>query len=1076
MAMDYSETLQTYVVESLDHLASMETDLLAIEDAGGDIDEETVNRAFRSAHTIKGGAGFVGLANIKEISHKMESVLGLIRSRQLVPNAEIINFLLLACDALKSLINDISTSEHVDISEHIQALSSITEGASTRREDTSAVEPLSRTVRVLLPGEKSAITLSEECVLKAREEGKSIYLLTLDPARNSWIKDKTIGALTHELEAFGSVLRACTGQGPSGGLGEGNHEDGPPWVMVFACVLEPSDMLSLLELDEESIFFLTEDFRLEPTVTSSEAEAGDTRQVEPVISKTGPLVTPCSIPSVVKEENLVSRPGTAKETGKKAVFEKEELVESAGVAPQSSVRVHLNLLDSLMALAGELVLSRNQLLRAMTSRDFNAWKNVAQRIDLITSELQEAVMLTRMQPMGNVFDRFPRVVRDLGRTLGKEAECVTEGRDVEVDKTILELVSDPLTHLVRNAVAHGIERPDERRKAGKDVTGQIRIRAHHEAGRINIEISDDGGGMEPNELARVAVARNLITEDHAAILSDKEKMELVFQPGFSTVDHITEFSGRGVGMDVVKTNLDKLGGQIDIDSKPGIGTTFRIKLPLTLAIIPCQILLVEGERYAVPQVNLVEFMRIPPGQVKHRVEVVGNVQVVRLRDTLLPLVRLADVLGVKRTFTDPRTRELKKDRRERIADRRSRKSIPFDSGSPESAGPQETQEIYPDRSPIDRRYRADSAINLAVVSEGSMKYGLVVDRLLDPEEIVVKPLGRHIKPCKAYAGATIMGDGRVALILDVANIRRLVGLSSVEETARAAEVVRQAMEGKLTENDAETMLIFKGAEDEHFAVPLNQVVRIQKIRTADVEEVGGRKVIQYLDGTLPLFSIDQVARVKPLPVKDRCLAIVFALGPREFGLMATGPVDTVQTTSKIDEYTLKQPGIVGSFIIAHRTTMVVDVLELVRTLNPEWLSLGETLGRPADTSTTVLVVEDSTFFRHQVRNMLEEHGCRVIEAEDGIAAWELMEKHFEDITLVLTDLEMPNLDGFALTGRIREDPRFSHLPIMALTTLADDRDMERGRHVGIDEYHIKLNREELLDSIDRLLESRRSGN
>jgi two-component system chemotaxis sensor kinase CheA len=300
-------------------------------------------------------------------------------------------------------------------------------------------------------------------------------------------------------------------------------------------------------------------------------------------------------------------------------------------------------------------------------------------------------------------------------------------------------------------------------------------------------------------------------------------------------------------------------------------------------------------------------------------------------------------------------------------------------------------------------------------------------------------------------------------------------LSSIEDTARAAEVAREAMEVRLTEKDTNTMLIFRGDGDEHFAVPLNQVVRIQKIRTADVEEMGGRNVIQYLDRSLPLFSIDQVARVKPLPTRDSCLVIVFALGHREFGLMATGHVDAIQTNAEIDQYSLKQPGIMGSLIIAHRTTMVVDVLEIVRTLNPEWLSHGEMLERSADTGITVLVVEDSAFFRHQVKTMIEDHGYRVMEAEDGMVAWDLIEKHAKEISLVLTDLEMPNMDGFALTGRIRNDHRFSHLPVIALTTLADDRDMEKGRHLGIDDYHIKLNREELLDGIDRLLEDRWSG-
>ena len=346
---------------------------------------------------------------------------------------------------------------------------------------------------------------------------------------------------------------------------------------------------------------------------------------------------------------------------------------------EASLRVHVSLLDSLMNLAGELVLSRNQLLQTIGSDDMRNAEAVGQRIDLITSELQEAIMLTRMQPIGNVFNKFPRVVRDLSSKLGKTIDLTIVGKDVELDKTIIEAINDPLTHLVRNSVDHGIEMPGERKQRGKSETGLVILRAYHEAGQVVIEISDDGKGLDGDALAASAVSKGLITGEQAQVMSDKEKVNLIFLPGFSTAKEVTDVSGRGVGMDVVKTNLDQLGGNVDIISEKGSGTTISIKLPLTLAIIPCQIIETAGERYAIPQVNLEELLRIPAAQVKERIEKVGDAEVVRLRGILLPLIRLADVIGIERTYYDPVTNEMQPDRREKVSDRRGKNSPLFHS-------------------------------------------------------------------------------------------------------------------------------------------------------------------------------------------------------------------------------------------------------------------------------------------------------------------------------------------------------------------------------------------------------------
>ena len=604
----------------------------------------------------------------------------------------------------------------------------------------------------------------------------------------------------------------------------------------------------------------------------------------------------------------------------------------------TSIRVHVSLLNSLMTLAGELVLSRNQLLQTIASTDFHNVGVVGQRIDMITSELQEAIMLTRMQPIGNVFSKFPRVVRDLAKMLEKTVDLEIIGQDVELDKTIIEAISDPLTHLIRNSVDHGVELPSERQKIGKPASGRVVLRAFHEAGQVVIEISDDGKGLDGEALATSAVSKGLITAEHAQAMSEKEKINLVFLPGFSTAEKVTDVSGRGVGMDVVKTNLDKLGGHIDIISELNCGTTVSVKLPLTLAIIPCQIIMTGDERYAIPQVNLEELLRIPAHQIKERIERVGDAEVVRLRGNLLPLIRLADVIGIERTYFDPADNKAKADRRERISDRRGRVSPAFGSES-QSIQTENVQGSGKSRSRsiADRRHSPMSALNIVVVSTGTMRYGLIVDQLLDSEEIVIKPLGIHLQGCKGYAGATIMGDGRIALILDVSNLARMAGLVALDGTDRASEVAMSAAETQRMSNERQSLLLFRSSEQEQFAVNLGLVDRIEKINRSKIEDLGGKRVMQYRGGSLPLICIHDAAMVQALADREDLLVIVFNYGSKAVGLLAVGPIDALELNVAIDNVTLKQTGIQGSAIINGHTTMLVDVPELIGSIFSEWI-------------------------------------------------------------------------------------------------------------------------------------------
>ncbi|RJQ65009.1 MAG: hybrid sensor histidine kinase/response regulator [Desulfobacteraceae bacterium] len=1049
MTIQTDENLRLYVEESLEHLADIENDLLSIERSGAEIDEERVNKVFRAAHSIKGGAGFMGLTRIKELSHKMENVLGMIRSRELVPNQEIINVLLSASDTLRNLLGSGSASNDADVSIHTEALTAIAAGNLSPQEH----KPGSEWVDISFPNGKAGFRVSEPDIARVRKEGKFIYLIEFDLIHDVQRKGKTPLGLIEEL-IKGGVLMDCKIDIESiGSLEEAGMPDRLPFWMLFASVLEPDMIGALVEVAEENIHPVdagSAGMKADKPVEVPEAAPDGLSSREDASGK-----APEPIDREESDEHVL--PAASKENPK-------EKDVRANAGSETSLRVSVNLLDSLMNLAGELVLGRNQLLQAIATKDTRCVEVAGQRLNLITTELQEAIMLTRMQPIGSVFNKFPRVVRDLARDLDKQVELNLEGKDVELDKTIIEAINDPLTHLVRNSVDHGIETPEERKRLGKPAVGKVSLRAYHEAGQVNIEISDDGKGIDGAVITGAAVTKGLLSEERAQLLSEKEKINLIFLPGFSTAKKVTDVSGRGVGMDVVKTNLDRLGGVVDIDSDPGRGTTIRIKLPLTLAIIPSQIVTVGGERFAVPQVNMDELLRIPASQVKERVERVGDAEVVRLRGQLLPLLSLAEVLEIERTYIDPNDGIEKPDRRKEIADRRSRKSPMFKTGD----SGDEPQKDDEKRSGADRRYRAQSAVNIVVVSTGALKYGLVVDQLHDSEEIVVKPLGRHLMQCKGYAGATIMGDGRVALILDVVGLAHMADLISVEASDRAAAVAQEAHREK---EDSQSLLIFRNSEDEQFAVPLSLVQRIEKIKRCNLEEVGGKRVIQYRGGALPLSAIEQVANVKPLADKEELIVIVFLIADREAGLLATGPVDAIDVPAVFDESTLKQTGILGSSIIGGQTTLLVDIYGIMKELYPHWFSEREAVRKVDGTAETILYAEDSGFFRDQVRGFIENEGYTVIEATNGAEAWNLLQEHAGAVSLVITDIEMPELDGYGLSKKIRGDERFSHLPVIALTTLAGEEDIAKGKASGVNDYQVKLDRERLMESICRHLKA-----
>jgi two-component system, chemotaxis family, sensor kinase CheA len=990
--------IKEYLAESREHLADIESDLLQIEADRSNVDEKLVNKVFRAAHSIKGGAGFFNLHKIQELAHRTENALDMIRAGELTPAPDVINILLLAFDRLRELLNQHETSHQSDNTDILTALA----GMISANLEPGEKESLNRIVDVTAPGVRTILHIPEFDLHHAEADGCYLYLIEYDLIDDIQRQGKRPLEVFYLLSNSGTILEAVVEIDEAGTLDD-EPADHLPFVLLFSTELGPSMASIVSGLPMDQIHIIHEPLDNKPHPDTPKIEEEKRAGIYPAQRSASAILSE-DVPPV--GASLAPQSGTS-----------EGASTSSG--NESTLRVDVNLLESLMNLAGELVLSRNQLLDALASGDQHTMKIGAQRINLVTSELQETIMLTRMQPVGNIFNKFPRIVRDLSKELGKEIRLEISGRDVEMDKTIIEGLSEPITHMIRNAVDHGIESRDVRIRAGKPAFGTIQLKAYHEAGQVVVEVRDDGRGIDPSNIAAAALTKGLVTQEHVKGMSQKEMTSLIFLPGLSTSESVNDISGRGVGMDVVKTNLDKLGGKVEIETVAGEGTNFIIRLPLTLAIIPSLLLSVNGERFALPQVHVSELIHIAADQIRKRIEVVGNAEVLMLRGSLIPLIRLTEVLEME---TEPRP----------------------------------------------HRGAAASGLNIVVITTGALKYGLIVDTLHDTVEIVVKPLGRHLQGLREYAGATILGDGNVALILDATGIATQRALIKMAGNRRDATTETQVSREEA--GDYHSLLAFRNAPHEYCAVPLDQVVRVLQVGNDQIEWAGGRRTMQYRGSSLPLVTLRDTANVSELEPDQEKAVVIFNVFGRELGLLAGMPADVMDASITIDKETLQQTGVLGSAVIDGNTTLILDIPEIVTTMHPSWV----TSDGPAFEATTgsgdlVLLAEDSDFFRGQVRRCLESAGYSVIAAADGQEAWDLLNANPDKVRLVLTDIEMPNLDGLELTRTIRTDRRFSGLPVIALTSLASEEDQAHGLAAGVNDYHVKLDREKLLETVGNML-------
>jgi two-component system chemotaxis sensor kinase CheA len=647
------------------------------------------------------------------------------------------------------------------------------------------------------------------------------------------------------------------------------------------------------------------------------------------------------------------------------------------------------------------VLTRNQLLQLARTEESPAFAVPLQRLSHITTDLQEGVMKTRMQPIGNAWAKLPRIVRDLSHELGKKIALEMRGAETELDRQVLELIKDPLTHMVRNSGDHGLEAPAERRAAGKPETGRILLNAYHEGGHILIEIADDGRGLPVERIRAKALAQGMATEAELAGMSEREITRFIFRPGFSTASQVTAVSGRGVGMDVVKTNIERIGGTIEVRSEEGRGTSFLIKIPLTLAIVSALIVESGGERFAVPQIGVVELVRVG-GEGGPQLERIKDAPVLRLRNRLLPLVSLSRLLR------------------------------------------------------LDEGAREDSGF-VIVTQVGAQVFGIIVDRVFDTEEIVVKPVAPILRHVSMFSGNTILGDGSVIMILDPNGIARASGLGA--EGGPEAEA-RQGL--ALGGVERTSLLLFRAGDATPKVVPLGLVARLEDVERERIESAGGRPLVQYRGRLMPLVPLNPLWSLET--AAERQPVLVFSDGERAMGLVVDEILDVVEEHLAIDAGS-ERPGFLGSTVINKRVTEVIDTTWWLRQAGEDWFG-GGAAGAPS--RPRLLVVEDSGFFRNLVVPALTAAGFAVTAVANAREALRLREAGvmFE---AVVSDIEMPEIDGFALARSLREGGPWQDLPLIALSGRIAPQDVAAGRAAGFTDYVAKFDRDALLASLRQCL-------
>ena len=711
-----------------------------------------------------------------------------------------------------------------------------------------------------------------------------------------------------------------------------------------------------------------------------------------------------------------------------------------------SIRVNVETLEHLMTMVSELVLTRNQLLEMVRRLDDSEFKVPLQRLSTVTAELQDGVMKTRMQPIGNAWQKLPRVMRDLANELDKKIDLQMFGAETELDRQVLELIKDPLTHMVRNSADHGLESTADRIKLGKPEVGVVKLSAYHEGGHIVIEITDDGAGLNTEKVKAKILENGLATQAELDQFTENQIHRFVFKAGFSTAAVVTSVSGRGVGMDVVRTNIELIGGTVDVHSESGVGSTFSIKIPLTLAIVSALIVESAGQKFAIPQLSVMELVRTH-NNADHRIEMINDTPVLRLRHKLLPLMSLAKLLDLKEVEKVPPM------------------TVPDETATTEDAEVEATAgEAVSGEAPAAKdksqhgavEKKDDENLFVVVIQVGAQLFGIVVDSVFDTEEIVVKPMSTMLRDIALFSGNTILGDGSVIMIIDPNGIAQSVAQSTSSD-AVTSEVEDEELQ-HATSDDSTAMLVFRAVSQEPKAVPLSLVTRLEEIEATDIERVNGNDVVQYRGVLMPLVYVDEAMERK---TEGRQPILVFSDQDRSMGLVVDEIVDIVEDKLNI-EIKSESAGMIGSAVIKGKATEVIDIGYYIEQAFDDWMEQRE--GASVARGARLLLVDDSAFFRNMLAPLLSASGYSVTLAESGKQALSLRDSGAQ-FDIIVSDIEMPDMDGIAFAQNVCSDPAWKDTPIIALSSHTAPHIIEKSRQAGFVDFVGKFDREGLIESI-----------
>lgn len=1032
------DLLTEFLTETVESLDNLDVEIVQLEQNPND--PELLGNIFRLVHTIKGTCGFIGLSRLESVAHAGENVLGNFREGIQEVTPEAVSLILAALDRIKEIVAVLEETESEpegDDKELIAQLDAMyragkegtaptaAEPAPEAGEPAPAEEPAAAAAAEAAPqgsvyeraGATSAIDAAVELMytkVMGDEELAALFEGVEMARMQGHTVEYMIKAFGGPDDYFNDALKPFFEQLSKNGFSGshfnklGDHFAGALALLeIDAAVIDDAMMVFMAA---EGEFVPTSDGaepQSEETAEEAEAEADVEAEAEPV----------------AQEE----KPEGAK-AGKSAPKE-------ASVASQS-IRVNVDLLEALMTTVSELVLTRNQLLQMVRHHEDSEFKVPLQRLSHVTTDLQEGVMKTRMQPIGNAWNKLPRIIRDIGNDLGKKIELKMIGAETELDRQVLEMIKDPLTHMIRNSGDHGLEGPEERVKAGKPETGTVTLNAYHEGGHIIIEIKDDGRGINIARVKEKIVANGLATEAELADYNDQQIQQFIFKAGFSTAEKVTNVSGRGVGMDVVRTNIEKIGGQIELRSEEGKGSTFIIKIPLTLAIVSALIVRCGTEKFAIPQLSVVELVRVSSAS-DHRIEKVNETPVLRLRDRLLPLVSLPNLLNLG---SDDLLDAVEK----KQADAADATDGTVQADEAKATNPAEETD--------------DSFIVVAQV--GPYTFGIVVDAVYDTEEIVVKPVAPILRNISVYSGNTILGDGSVIMILDPNGIATATG--NISATNPADET--NAAINNTSRDERTALLVFRAGTEEPKAVPLALVARLEEIETETIEISNGQPVVQYRGQLMPLLPVSEGLERK---TEGRQPVLVFTDRDRSMGLMVDEILDIVEENLNI-EITADTEGVIGSAIVDGNATEIIDASSFLTRAYNDWFGRTDEGAGQGHSTGRILLIDDSPFFRNLMAPLLRASGYEVLTAESADDALTMRDSG-EAFDVIVSDIEMPGMNGFELAREIKEKGAWTKTPIVALSSRTSPSDIAAGREVGFVDYVPKLDREALLESLSNTI-------